>query len=173
MIKFGVESGVQGILNNMQKGISSEMTRKTFKWAHKVGIDMHAHLMLGSPGETRETIKQTINFVKEIDPTTATFGICTPYPGTELFRQVAKKYPGIGDGSLCDLSKIHTNAFFNETFTHLSKDELEKSVRTAYQSFYLRPSYFLKWLRRINSLDELRRVILAGMNIFSFSMGSN
>lgn len=169
MIKLGVESGVQKILDNINKGIELEMTRKTFKWAHEVRMDIHAHLMLGCPGETKETIRQTICFVKKINPTTVTFGICTPYPGTKLFRQVAENYPEIEDGSSCDLNKIHTKAFFNETFTSLTKKELEKSVHKAYRSFYLRPFYILAWLRRINSLSELKRVFLAGINVFRFS----
>ncbi len=169
MIRLGVESGVQEILDNINKGINLEMTRMTFKWAHEVGMDIHAHLMLGCPGETKETIRQTIEFVKKIDPTTATFGICTPYPGTKLFQQVARNYPQIKDGSSCDLNKIHTRAFFNETFTQLTRKELEKSVQKAYRSFYLRPSYILAWLKRINSFNELKRVFLAGIKVFSFS----
>lgn len=170
MIKLGVESGVQTILDTIEKGIDLEMTRKTFKWAHEVGIDIHAHLMLGSPGETKETVRQTIDFVKKVEPATVTFGICTPYPGTKLFRQVAENYPEIEDGSSCDLNKIHTKAFFNETFTSLTKKELEISVHKAYRSFYLRPSYLLGWLRRISSLNELKRVILAGVKIVEFSL---
>ncbi len=169
MIKLGVESGVQKILDNINKGIKLEMTRRTFKWAHEVEMDIHAHLMLGCPGETKETIRQTIEFVKKINPTTVTFGICTPYPGTKLFQQVARNYPQIKDGSFCDLNKIHTRAFFNETFTHLTRKELEKSVHRAYRSFYLQPFYTLSWLGRINSLNELKRVFLAGINVFRFS----
>lgn len=171
MIKFGVESGVQKILDNIKKGIQIEMTRKTFKWTHEVGIDTHAHLMLGCPGDSRETIEETIKFVKEIDPTTATFGICTPYAGTDLFKEVAKEHPDIEDGSSCNLDKVHETAFFNEFFTDLSSKELESYVKKAYRSFYFRPMYAFKWLRRIRNIDELKRVILAGTNVFEFSVG--
>ncbi|MCK4647968.1 radical SAM protein [bacterium] len=170
MIKFGVESGVQEILNNLKKGIRVEMTRKTFKWAHEVGMETHAHVMLGSPGESKETIEETIKFVKEIAPTTATFGICTPYPGTELFSRVVQRYPEIEDGSACDLRRLHTKGFFNETFTYLTKEELEKSIIRAYRKFYFHPSYLFRSLKRIESKDELKRLILAGTNIFIFSL---
>ncbi|MGM5482434.1 MAG: B12-binding domain-containing radical SAM protein [Nanobdellota archaeon] len=168
MIKFGVESGVQRILDNVKKGISVKKTRETFRWAHEVGMDTHAHMMLGMPGETKKTIEKSINFAKLIDPTTVSFGICTPYAGTPLYYKVLKENSKINDGSACDLSELHEKAFFNEYFTSLGKDQLEKYVRKAYRKFYLRPSYIFKYLKRINNLEEFRRVILAGSNVFSF-----
>jgi len=170
LIRLGAESGVQEILNNVKKGIKITQTKKVFKDAHLVGIDTHAHLMVGMPGDTDSTIKETVRFVKEIDPTIATFGICTPYPGTELFDYVAKKHPEIADGSKASLSNLHTQAFYNESFTSLNKEELAKLLKYAYRSFYLRPSYIARWLTRINSLDELKRVILAGLTVFDFAL---
>lgn len=171
MIKFGVESGVQEILNNIKKGINAEMTRKNFKWTHEVGIDTHAHMMLGCPGDTKKTIEATMRFVREIAPTTVTFGVCTPYAGTELFIEVAKKHPEIKDGSYCDLSKVHTSGFFNQYFTSLKGDELENYIKKAYRSFYFRPSYILKTLLRIRSWNEFFRIAIAASNVFSFSTG--
>ncbi|MBW3021594.1 B12-binding domain-containing radical SAM protein [Candidatus Woesearchaeota archaeon] len=171
MIKYGVESGVQKILDNVHKGIKVDMTQKNFKWANEVGIDTHAHVMLGMPGETKQTIKKTIQFVKDIKPTTATFGICTPYAGTRLFKFVARKDPGLKDGSQIDLRGLHTSGYYNRYYTSLHPKELEKSVKVAYRKFYFRPSYILNWLTKIKSGDELKRVILAGTNVFSFGMG--
>lgn len=170
MIKFGVESGAQKILDNLKKGITVEQTRETFAWAHEVSMKTHAHIMLGSPGETEETVEQTIRFVKEIAPATATFGLCTPYPGTELFLKVVQRHPEIKDGSACDLRRLHTKGFFNEAFTQLTKRELERNITKAYRRFYFRPSYLIRSLGRIRSKDELKRLILAGANIFTFSL---
>ena len=133
-------------------------------------METYAHVMLGSPGQTENTFNETIKFVKEISPTTATFGICTPYPGTELFSRVVQRYPEIQDGSACDLKRLHTRGFFNEAFTHLTREELEKDIIRVYRRFYLRPSYLIRSLGRIRSKDELKRLILAGTNIFSFSL---
>lgn len=170
MIRFGVESGAQEILNNLKKDITIEQTQRSFGWAHKVGIDTHAHLMIGSPGETQGTIDRTLRFVKKINPTIVTFGICTPYPGTELFLRVLQRYPQANDGSTCDLKRLHTKAFFNEAFTEISSKTLEQIIRKAYRIFYLRPSYFIKWLRKIRSIDELKRVISAGLSVIDFSL---
>lgn len=173
MLRLGVESGVQKLLNNVKKGIKVEQTEEVFKWAHEVGLDTHAHMMIGIPGETRDTIEQTIKFIKKIDPTIVTFGILTPYPGTPLFSDLRSHHPEFGDGTDMDLSKLHTNSFYNEYFTSLSAEELQQYIRKVYRKFYLRPSYMWKWLKRINSLDEFKRVALAGTNILSFIWGND
>ncbi|MFQ6010407.1 MAG: B12-binding domain-containing radical SAM protein, partial [Candidatus Aenigmatarchaeota archaeon] len=149
MIKFGVESGSQKILDNINKMIKVDMTRLTFKWAHEVGMDLHAHMMLGCIGETKETIRQTINFLKEIEPTTVTCAAFTPYPGTKVFGIVEKKYPEVGDGSACDLSKLHTSGFYNDAFCDLSDKEVGEAVKRLYREFYFRPKYIFKRLASI------------------------
>jgi radical SAM superfamily enzyme YgiQ (UPF0313 family) len=170
MIKFGVETGDDQMLVNLKKGTTVEQCQKAFKDAHEVGIDLHAHIIFGGPGETEETILKTIQFSKEIDPTTVSFGILTPYPGTSFFEMVAEKHPELSDGSVCDMERLHTTAFYNEAVCELSDERLQKLLIKAYRSFYLRPSYIYKWLRRIDSFDELIRLVIAGSNIFQFSL---
>lgn len=170
LIRFGVESGVQEILDNVRKDITIEETRNAFELCHKYKIDTHAHCMIGSPGETRETIEQTIGFIIDIDPTIITFGITTPYPGTPLFDEVAKVHPDIGDGSQMDISRLHTDTFFNQFFTELTNEELSKDIRRIYRRFYFRPRYIWNWIRRIDSWDEFKRVTMAGANVVDFAM---
>lgn len=173
MLRLGVESGVQEILNNVKKGITIEQTKQVMTEAHDVGLDTHAHMMIGIPGETRATIEQTIEFVKEIDPTIVTFGILTPYPGTPLFSELRAHHPEFEDGTCMDISNLHTNSFYNEHFTSLSAEELQKYIRKVYRKFYLRPSYVWRWLKRVKSFDELKRVTLAGTNVFGFIWGKD
>lgn len=168
MIRFGVESGSQKILNNIKKGITIDQTRRTFEWIHRAGLDTHAHLMIGAPGESKETIDQTIRLLKEIKPAIITCGICMPYPGTQLFDYVLKSYPEIGDGSECDLSHLHTQGYYNELFCDLSYAELAHNIKRIYRNFYLRPEYIFSWFKRIKTLDEVKRVFLAGCQIFEF-----
>jgi len=170
MIKFGVESGVQEILDKMNKGIKLDEIRQIFKWCNELRLDTHAHVMLGNVGETRETIERTIDFVKELNPSNAAFGILTPYPGTELFDMVAEIRPEIKDGSRCDLRILHTASFFNESFTNLDPKELEQWMKIAYRRFYWRPGYLLKALTRISNFGELKRVIKAGITTIDFSI---
>ncbi|TET36358.1 MAG: radical SAM protein [Planctomycetota bacterium] len=173
MLRLGVETGVQDLLDNVRKGITVEQTRKTLKWANRVGIDTHAHMMIGMPGETKDTLKETFRFVIDIDPTIVTFGICTPYPGTQLFDELKSAHPEIGDGTQSDLSTLHTKSFYNVHFTSLTEEELQKFIRLAYRKFYLRPDYILKWLFKIGDLSELMRVSLAATQVLSFIRGKD
>ena len=170
MLKFGVESGNNQILHNLNKGTTIQQCRHVFRMAHEVGIDTHAHVMIGCPGETEKTINNTINFVKEIDPTTASFGILTPYPGTGLFNQVAQSNKKIKDGTAASMDILHTRAFYNETFCDLSPEFLTSSVNEAYRKFYMRLPYLIRWIKRINSKDEFFRLLIAGTNIFQFAL---
>lgn len=168
-IKFGVESGVQEILDNIHKGITVEETRQAFRWMNEIGIDSHAHTMLGSPGETEDTIEHTINFITEIEPTTATFGVCTPYPGTPMFKMVEKRFPEIGDGTASDFSVLHTEGLYNEHYTSVDSKILERGIRRAYRKFYARPKYFIKTLKRVANPDDFKRFTLAGTKVLDFA----
>jgi anaerobic magnesium-protoporphyrin IX monomethyl ester cyclase len=168
-IKFGIESGLQEILDGMKKGYKIERALEIFDLTRKYGVKTHAHIMLGNPGDSRASIEETIKFALRLDPTTATFGICTPYPGTPLFSMVQEKYPEIGDGSSSDLSNLHVKGLFNEHFTSLKKEELRDMVFYAYRKFYLRPSYWLKSFKtQVTGLDDIKRLSIAATNIFSF-----
>ena len=160
-------------MDNIKKYIKLDAIRKTFKWAKEVGIETHAHFMLGCIGETKKTIRDTINFAKEIDPTTVTFAIFTPYPGSHVFELVKKKVPEIADGSNIDLSKVHDEGAYNYVFSDVSNKELKKAIKQAYREFYLRPKYVIKTLARLKSLDELRRVVSAGIDVISYALGKN
>lgn len=159
MLRFGVESGVQEILNTVKKGIRIEQTIEDFRLTHKYGLDTHAHCMLGMPGESEETIKQTLKFVKKIDPTIVTFGICTPYPGTKLFEQVLEKYPDVGDGSDCDLEKLHTNSFYNEVYTDLTNDQLNMWIKRFTGVFILDLFIYLSGYIELNLLVSLKEFL--------------
>jgi anaerobic magnesium-protoporphyrin IX monomethyl ester cyclase len=169
-LKLGVESGVQEILDNVRKGYRVEQAYQVFRWAKEAGLNTHAHVMLGMPGDSLETVNRTIQVVKELEPATATFGICTPYPGTPLFEDVAKVYPEIRDGSASDLSKLHVSGLFNEHYTAMTREELEESVQRAYREFYLRPSYFWESLRQLRGVDDVKRLSIAAANVLDFSL---
>jgi anaerobic magnesium-protoporphyrin IX monomethyl ester cyclase len=169
MIKFGVESSNQEILNRVKKGIKVSKTKEVFSWANEIGIGTHAHTMIGMPGDTKETVEATIQFIKEINPTTATFGICTPYAGTPMFNEVLEKNPAIKDGSSLSKVRLHVDAYYSKHFTKVSNKDLQRYLKKAYREFYFRPSYIWKWIKRIDNLDELKRVLLAGSNVFSFA----
>jgi anaerobic magnesium-protoporphyrin IX monomethyl ester cyclase len=170
MLKFGVETGDDQMLLNLKKGATVAQAQEAFQICHDVGLDTHAHIIFGGPGETLESIKNTMKFVKKIDPSTASFGILTPYPGTEHFRLVQEKFPEILNGTEADMETLHTMAYYSQALTDLDPGELQKSIGRAYRTFYFRPSYIFKWFKKVDSVDEFLRLMVAGSNIFQFGL---
>lgn len=83
-ILFGIESGSQDILNKIKKGFTRKHVERAMKLAKEIGIKTAISLVLGLPGENRNTIKETIQFIKSINPDSCTFFFATPFPGTYL-----------------------------------------------------------------------------------------
>lgn len=171
-LKFGVESGNQRILDNIQKGTTLDQARRAFKRANEVGLKTHGHFMLGCIGETKETLRDTINFAKEIKSTTVTFNVFTPFSGTPVYDLILKKLGKEQDGTEIDLSVEHSKAVYNELFTELTNEEVSRTVRQAYREFYLRPSYFWERIRNIRSLERLKTDIKSGIAIISYILDS-
>ena len=171
LLKFGVETGSQKMLDNYKKSTTIEQAEETFRLAREIGIDTHAHIIFGGPGETLETIDQTIEFVTHtLKSTTATFGILTPYAGTEIFAMVEADHPDILDGSASNMDNLHTNGFFSESLCGLSGDVLSKKITEAYRRFYLRPGYIAERILNLKTFDELMVHSIAGMNVMQFAV---
>jgi radical SAM superfamily enzyme YgiQ (UPF0313 family) len=170
-LKFGVESGAPEILEKSNKRISLDAVRDDFRWARELGLFRHAHIMFGMPGETRESIEATLEFLLEIDPDSVSFQICSPYPGTPLYQELLDSYPEIiGDGSqVLRSSELHSRGILNHLYTNLSNEVLENSIRRANRRFYFRPRYLAKSLSRVRSFSDLRRLWIAGSQLFEFS----
>ena len=149
-ISYGVESGVDEILKNMKKGATADQARVAVKLTKEAGIEVLAHIILGLPGDTPETIKQTIQYVKELDPDYAQFYCAIPFPKTEL-ESMGKKNGWI---TTEDYAKYELNQPILNLPT-LSVEQLQKARKKAYREFYLRPGYILKRLRKIKSFKDL------------------
>ncbi len=90
VVALGVESGNQGILDNLHKKIDVQQIKDVFKLCHEEGMLTHAYLMIGSPGESPKTIDQTVSLLKEIKPLSSNICVTTPYPGTYLYDILKK-----------------------------------------------------------------------------------
>jgi len=156
MIAYGVESGNQGILNSLKKDITLEQAIRAFELTKEAGIETVAYFMIGAPWETPDAIKDTIEFAKKLDPDFVQFSTTTPYPGTELYECFAGD--GVSSGEwdkyvYADLKSSDYPAFETKI---LSREELKEWSKKAYASFYLRWSYFLKRVKKMTSLEELK-----------------
>ena len=90
LLLVGYESGNQQILHNIKKGMRIEVAKRFTKDCHELGIKIHGTFILGLPGETKETIEETIRFATEINPHTIQVSLAAPYPGTFLYKQAVE-----------------------------------------------------------------------------------
>ena len=135
LLLVGYESGNQKILNNVKKGIRLDTARRFTGDAKALGIKIHGTFILGLPGETRETIQETIRFAGDIDPDTIQVSIAAPYPGTELFRQAVENGWLSGEALVNDRG-AQVSAL---SYPHLLSTEISRSTEEFYRRFYFRP----------------------------------
>ncbi len=165
LVMVGVESGNDQILKNIKKGITTSRIRHFMKTCRRLGIMTHATFVLGLPGETRETIEQTIRFAQEIDPDTIQVSIATPYPGTELYEQAVKNGWLVSSELVSD-SGIQQAAL---EYENLSSKEIFDSVEPFYNRFYLRPRPILRIVRTmITDMDMCKRRLREAKEFFAF-----
>jgi hypothetical protein len=90
VLLVGYESGNQKILHNIKKGLRTDVARQFTKDAHSLGLTIHGTFILGLPGETLETIEETIRYAIELNPHTIQVSLAAPYPGTFLYKQATE-----------------------------------------------------------------------------------
>ena len=145
MLIVGYESGDQQILKNIKKGATLEHARQFTKNCHKLGLVVHGDFILGLPGETRETIKNTIKFAKELDVETIQVSVAHAYPGTELHEFATK------NGFLTQESKMVDDAghqMVQVEYPGLPGAEIMESVHKFYDEYYFRPKAAYRILRK-------------------------
>ena len=140
----GYESGDPQILKNIKKGATIDMARRFTANAHKLGLTIHADFIVGLPGETRDSIRNTINFAKELDCETIQVSLAHPYPGTEFFDYV-KKNNLITLDAMTD-EKGHQLP--NIIYPGLDRAELVDSVERFYSEYYFRPKAAWRIVRK-------------------------
>ena len=148
LMSFGIESGNQKILDNANKKTTLAQAKITTTLANKNDILTLGHFILGLPGETKETITQTINFSKELPLDFAMFYIATPFPGSRLYENLKKQ------GKIKDLAWKN---FEYSKKTIKSPLDLEKIRKQAHKEFYF--SNKLRRIRRIQKVLGLRSMI--------------
>jgi anaerobic magnesium-protoporphyrin IX monomethyl ester cyclase len=153
----GVESGAQQILDAMAKGIHVEQTIRVFGWLRELGLKTAPNVILGFPGETKQTAWKTIKFVEKISPDYVGFyNIATPFPGTPMYDEVIEK----GWLRVTDFDKYDTATPIFET-PMLSMKELKEIREQAFHHFYLRPTYILRMFAKgpISGLSAIQTAL--------------
>ena len=168
LLLVGYESGNQKILNNVKKGVRLDIARQFAKDCHKLGITVHGTFILGLPGETRETIEETIRFAKDINPHTIQVSLAAPYPGTFLYKQA------IENGWLQEENSKH---LVNDrgvqmsalSYPHLNHTEIYDSVESFYKQFYFRSGKVAEMLgEMVKSPQMMGRRLREGVEFLRF-----
>ena len=166
LLLVGYESGNQKILHNIKKGLLVEVARRFTKDCHELGIVIHGTFILGLPGETRETIQETLNFAKEINPHTIQVSLAAPYPGTFLYKQ-AKENGWFADD--VDLLTEDGTQIAPLNYPHLGHTEIFNAVEDFYKKFYFRPSKIASIVgEMIRSPEMMKRRLREGVEFFQF-----
>lgn len=179
MISYGVESGNDNLRKMVNKGVSREQIETAFRETNRAGIKVTGYFMIGLPGETEQTVRETIDFADQLDLHYVNWAVMTVYPGSPFYFDIQDgKY---GPGRLVKKDETEWSPFqdsFQLGFEGvLTRKRMEELVRLATRHFYLRPRNVIRIVTDIRSLSQLRHTVRTGWNmvgwLISESAGSS
>jgi len=154
-IGFGIESGDDNILKRAKKDLNLDKAISLTKFARSLGMITHGFFIIGLPGESAQSAMKTIDFSLKMNPHYASFSVCVPLPGTEIFDEIKQK-----GQILVDVENGMETGFFSlKPFFKLdamSSQETASYNEMAWRKFYLRPSKIIDVLSTIKSMGELK-----------------
>jgi hopanoid biosynthesis associated radical SAM protein HpnJ len=167
LLLVGYESGNQQILHNIKKGMRIEVAERFTRDCHELGIAIHGTFILGLPGETVETIQDTVKWAAKINPHTIQVSLAAPYPGTFLYDQAVEN--GWLDADNVELVDDSGRQIAPLHYPHLSHAQIFDSVETFYKRFYLRPSKIGSIMgEMVRSPTMMKRRLREGVEFFEF-----
>jgi hopanoid biosynthesis associated radical SAM protein HpnJ len=167
LLLVGYESGNQQILYNIKKGMRIEVAERFTQDCHDLGIAIHGTFIMGLPGETHETIQETIAWACKINPHTLQVSLAAPYPGTFLYDQAVEN--GWLDADNAELVDEHGIQIAPLHYPHLSHEEIFRSVEVLYKKFYFRPRKIAAIVgEMLRDSDMMKRRLREGVEFFQF-----
>ena len=164
-IFYGIESGNTEILKLLRKQIDLGRIEKIIRKTDQVGISAFGYFLIGAPGETPVTARQTIDFAKTLPLDFAIFNALTPFPKTELYE---KYYlPASGKDFWADYIARPEPAkeFMGRPWTTMTNDEIKRITHAAMNEYYYRPGQLYRAMRTVKSFDQLSRYVSAGLDM--------
>ena len=168
LLLVGYESGNDQILHNIRKGLRTDIARRFTSDCRKLGITIHGTFILGLPGETAQTIRETIQFAVDINPHTIQVSLAAPYPGTQLYREAVEN-GWLTENESLNLVNSRGVQLAPISYPHLSAAEIYHAVETFYRRFYFRPRKIAELTAEMLTSWELtRRRLREGVEFFRF-----
>jgi radical SAM superfamily enzyme YgiQ (UPF0313 family) len=152
-ILFGIESGSPEMLETMKKRITLDKAREAIRLCRELGIKSQAFFLFGVPGETQETVQQTIDFAQELGASSTQFAVAIPQPGSPLYQQCVENNWLIYD----DWEDFASSNALIET-PQLSREEAEAARIRAYREHYFRLRFILQEALRIRHPRDIKRL---------------
>jgi radical SAM superfamily enzyme YgiQ (UPF0313 family) len=162
VIKYGVESGVQEILDKIGKNLNLEKVEKAVRFTRDLGIKVHLTFALGLTGDTKETIKKTINYAIKLNPDSAQFSVVTPFPGTRYYENLERK-KFLLNKKWSDFDGTNVAVFSKP---ELTAEDLEKLVNQANKKWKV---HFVK--RNVFNLNSWKLLLKSPTKLLYFLRG--
>src|SRR5579862_1424797 len=155
LLIVGYETGDQQILRNIKKGATVDIAVRFTDNCKKLGLVVHGDYIVGLPGETRESIRTTIDFAKRLDTETIQVSLGHPYPGTEFYSYAEKN----GLITIASMTDDVGHQLPNVVYPGLDRGELVEWVERFYGEYYFRPRVVWRVVRKaIFNSSERRRL---------------
>ncbi len=151
-LAIGLESADPTILKNVGKNINPEQIKEAVGLIKKLGLNVAVYFIFGLPGETKESIKKTIDFAKSLDADFVTMGVAQPLPGTGFYNYLKENKLLLTN----DWKKYDPVQPPVYQYPGLTADEIYEASRRGYREFYLRPSYIFKKIVEIRSFGDFK-----------------
>lgn len=167
LISWGIESGNEQILKHARKGAYPEKARRALRWAKDAGIKNWGYFIIGLPGETVESIRETIDFSKELPLDIALFHVAAPYPGTPFFFEVVEN-GWFRDGTRWEQVDMDKGTVLD--YPDLSAEDLLYWQKRAFREWAFRPGPILTYLKMLlTDPSTLRSALDVGLQHLSWA----
>ena len=165
LISWGIESANEAILKRIRKGYRKEQAIQALTWAKEAGIKNWGYFIIGLPGETEETIKETIAYAKSLPLDIALFHIAAPYPGTPFFFEVVANN-WFRPGTRWEEVDMDQSTVLD--YPGLTAEQLEYWQKRATREWSLRPGPILTFLKGLNSWEGFKSAVSVGWQTLQF-----
>jgi anaerobic magnesium-protoporphyrin IX monomethyl ester cyclase len=170
MISWGLESGNEQVLRHARKGISLDKVKKALTWSKKAGIMNWGYFIIGLPTETEESIRQTIDFAKQLPLDIALFHIAAPYPGTPFFFEVMRN-GWFRPGTRWEQVDMDKETVLD--YPELPAERLMYWQKRAFREWAFRPGPMFTYLKMLLSdASTFKTAVKVGLEHLRWSTGS-